>query len=880
MNVIDIINNDMTNKLSLRRKREVSEKDLGTNKTVTMINSEWSGIDAEIEYIGPDSQSIRNDTYEIIHDETERGKRQVQYFLENGYNSPRKNWPVAKQNNANVVQQIRYNPNVQNIRYQPVYTDLYNTNYFKDEQRPTSFDNNFNVFLYYAADNQQLVKQFRPSQSDPNYLTSPRYTATRVVTKSPPISSLNNQNNPFYSLAGGFYNNSHKNRPNNQVSFSDSSLLPSTIVTGKPLGMPTSTVSNNLYKSNPSQIKNSEKGKLTQNPTSRPHYADYDNEDSLEYEESSSEEEVDGDTKYKNYFPKPPYEFTHPNNKYANIENPFASSNFDFDVFLSKVSNGQYTPKPKTLNEVSTPSNVGITLDGSKLNYKGMSTLKPFTGPTRFVSTLRPNDSNGRQQAVIKQSQLYSQLNQPQPNQLSYHHQQQAVNQNGEIKLSQQTAAVPLEAIRPKIQPPNFKDDRELPLTYSFSTANPKYNEPKYRVESQQAYSVTQKPYVIVTGTGAPIILSTPKYQHMVNPEKIVSLQPYLVATGKPYINSSFKPSTHEVYKQSSQKPLTTVANQQLSALQNYWENPSTVNTITQSPIARPTTTIDYTKLSSLFAQAVRSSTQIPIENHNIFNNQLKNLLTTTKPPAKRRPIPKPSPEMNDYYYDDEDDQYYYEPVVKPKYMPNTEIRPQRPPMAQNYKEYEDNYEDFEDQKTINATPSQLTSHTEIKYNSYKPIADNKKYNNISFVTKNSLKDLKKNTSGKILVPVLVEYASARPSVLIRPDISNYEIVYHNLQNQTLKYKKPSSVESSPYTTKPPKYLNQTTLRPYTVRHRLAKPTMVAVKNSASQSDDTKNRVKTRHQNIVAQMKFKTPKDNYNQETRYSKTKHDDKTNR
>lgn len=94
-------------------------------------------------------------------------------------------------------------------------------------------------------------------------------------------------------------------------------------------------------------------------------------------------------------------------------------------------------------------------------------------------------------------------------------------------------------------------------------------------------------------------------------------------------------------------------------------------------------------------------------------------------------------------------------------------------------------------------------------------------------------------------------------------------------RNRTVMHIRRPVTQNGPNTVRPPKYLNQTTLRPYTVRHRLAKPTTLT---ENSQEDKTRGRI--RHPNIVAQMKLTTPHDSHNQETRFTKTKHDDKTNR
>ncbi|KAG6446698.1 hypothetical protein O3G_MSEX004578 [Manduca sexta] len=839
-----------------------------------------------MEYVEVDPESLQSDDFE-------RGKRQVRYYLKNGFKNPGKNWAIANPVKLVDLQQAVYNPNIQNFRYQPNFSGVGNNNYYNDGRQQFSYDNNLfttaNPFLSYQGQNAQSERPFKPSLPDPGsqkFYHNSANSATHIITKSPPISSLKNNGNPFSSLNGGFYNNSPRpitnqnsfspqgtvNRPNNQASYQDSSLLPSTIVTGKPVQM--------APPSRPQNSKQNEK---------QPVDDDYD-EDS---EESDSSSEEDEDDRFRHDFPKPPYEFTHPNHKYADIENPFANPNFDFDAFLSKISNGQYQQNPKIVQniqrphptqnmqissvkasaEVTTSSNRVAPLRSSTLDYKGMSTPTPFTYSHNPSSTLKPDENNLRSQ---KLNQQYHQFSTPQPSQQTFpqqQQQQQSFNKNVFSKGPQQTAGIPLEAVRPKLNPPNFRDDRQLPITYSFSTQKPYYEQSKIKGENPQIFSVSSKPYVVVAGTSQPILLSTPKQQYNVKPEKIISLPPHLVSTGKPYILSSVKPQNSFIaFKQSTPKPLTTIVNEQLSALQHYWSNPSTQNPYSvQSVTMHPSSSPDTNKLQNLFAPANKPSNQAPIKSQNMFVNIVRDPITTTTAPSKRRPIPKPSPEMNDYYYDDDDEQYYYEPAVKPKYMPSTEVKPQRPAMAQNYKEY-DNYEDLDEGNDKPTTPRKP-----VKYTSLKPETVTKNHNDVSIVTKSPPKD-DKNGKRKIPVPVLVDY-SKPTNVLIRPEVSNYQIIHHPHRNRTIpNMRKPVQPESSPYTNRPPKYLNQTTLRPYTVRHRLAKPTPVPVKQVSIQNNKpTTERV--RHPNIVAQMKLTTLRDSYNQETRFTKTKHDDKTN-
>ncbi|XP_050554950.1 mucin-5AC isoform X2 [Spodoptera frugiperda] len=915
----EIITNDLTEKPVLRKKREVVGKDLTVNETSSSTTkpeemSKRSDSGEEMEYFEIDTDI--DDGASL--DETERGKRQIRYYYKDGYKAPGKNWALVKP--AKIVQyhQPQHNPNVHSARYQQSYNNNLNNNNYYDTRRP-QYNNNVystaNPFLAYQSGNSQSQIVFKPSLPDPSSQPhNPLNSATQIITKSPPISSLNND--PFTALAGGFYNNaqpaqgnvqyiaqiystpSSANHQHNPISFPDSVHDPSTIVTGKPVPVPTSPRPQEHYRNkeqerNKYQQQNQHLTQNNQQPTRNvkvlpPHAGkrpsddkDYDDEgNSNEDEDESSEEDEEEDDDDHDF--APPREFTYPSYKYKEIENPFANPNFDFDAYLTKISNGQYSPnantkpRPPTVNkqniEVTTISQLGSRGPSSPLNYEGMSTPKPFTVPTGssiVVSSVRPSA------APIKQAQSYDQVIQrPEPaNQNQQIQQQQSFRPNAYV---QQTAGTPLEANRPKLKPPNFNDDRQLPISYSFSrpiSSTPKPNQDtKTKGENQHSYSVTAKPYLLIAGTGAPILVSTPKHQYLVKPEKIVALHPQIVATAKPYLVSSIKPhNAHIILKQSTPKPLTTLALEQLSALQQYWKNPSTESIPFHSVSYKPSTPKNIQNLENLFAQAIKSTQMPPVKNYSNHQNAAYTnkspITTTTKAPPKRRPIPKPSPEMNDYYYDDDEEQYYYEPAVKPKYMPSTEVKPQRPPMAQNYKEYEDSYED--DDVSVNVKPK--PTRVPIKY---KPESATKNHNDVSIVTKAPLKDFTKNINGKIPIPVLVDYGSPTPNTLIRPEISNYQIIHHMPRNRTVMHIRRPVTQNGPNTVRPPKYLNQTTLRPYTVRHRLAKPTTLT---ENSQEDKTRGRI--RHPNIVAQMKLTTPHDSHNQETRFTKTKHDDKTN-
>lgn len=931
---LDIITNeisDVIEKPILRRKRDVVAQDLGIgdmNSTNVGNVLERSSNDEEMEYFEYDTDIVPSYGDERGQDDSERGKRQVRYYSKNGYKNPGKNWGVPKPVNLVDFRHLNYNP--QNTRVQATYNGL-NDNTHNASPKPYSSNSNqgssANSYQIYQIDNNaQSQIPFKPSLPDPTNQKLAQNVATHIITKSPPISALKNNDNPFASLAGGFFNNAPKqindhnnnkflsqftsllNKPNQHVVFPDSSLLPSTVITGKPVLMSTTQRTRTKYRIKP--IENKEQSQIRSRPNtntnikdyhnSRPSNNDEDYEDENESEEEESSEnessEKNEDDHFKHDFPDPPYEFTHPSHKFADIENPFANPNFDFDAFLSKLSGGQYavitTQKPRKeaqnaeLNimnpsvETSSPSsNSGYR--SSTLNYQGMSTPRPFSGPVETGGTARPSDylPSSTKQTIEQWT--------PRPTfkpQTAGQVQQSSLNQNI-YRVPQQNAGIPLEAVRPNLRPPNFKDERQLPINFSFnrpleSTIKPNYDNLRQTGENRQVLSDTQKPYVVVTSTGAPLLFSTPKQHYFIKPEKIISLNPHIVSTGKPYLVSSGRPH-HAHITHTTPKPLTTIANEQLSALQQYWNNnPSSESYFAIKSTPKPNTVSELSNVKQPYFQTSRPSA-IPVRGQNIFVNIAKDPVTsTTKQPPKRRPIPKPSPEMNDYYYEDdeEDEQYYYEPPVKSKYMPSSEVKPQRPPMAQNNKEYDDSSEEEKEKHPVNNRPSQNSPRRPVQY-SYRPESVTKNYNDVSVVTKGPAKNFNKNINGKIPIPVLVNYATPIPTVLTRPEISDYEILHYTPRNRTIHIRKPAHLESGPHTLKPPKYLNQTTLRPYTVRHRLAKPT--TVNEPISANDDSKQtRGRIRHQNIVAQIKNTTPRDNHNQETRYTKTKHDDKTNR
>ncbi|XP_075969190.1 chitin deacetylase-like 5 isoform X2 [Anticarsia gemmatalis] len=905
----EITTNDLTDKPVLRKKREVVGKDLGVNETSTTKPGEMSkrsDSGEEMEYVEIDADSDFEEA--LPQDDTERGKRQIRYYLKNGYKSPGKNWGYVKPVKVVEYPQTQYSSNSPRYQQQQQYNNLNNNNYYDSNRRPQQHNSNSyqsaaNPFLQYQSNNFQSHVPFRPSLPDPSSQTfahNPLNSATQIITKSPPISALNGD--PYSSLAGGFYNNAPRQNINqapssasqNPLSYPDSSYVPSTVVTGKPVPVPTSPKTQENYR-RPEQNRNNYQSqdytaqknqqpirnvKPTQQYVEKRPSKDkeYDDDDESKEEDDESYEDEDEDEEEEERFKhdfKPPYEFTHPSNKYKEIENPFANPDFDFDAYLAKISNGQYsTGKPEPPHKPAPIVNPTVQVStvsslGSTVNYIGMSTPKPFTLPSGPGSSMMPIASSPRPSlAHLKHGHTHEQLIQrPEPTrQIQQQHlQQQSLNENVQV---QHTAGTPLEAVRPKLKPPNFKDDRQLPISYSFSrpitSSTPKpYHDNKSKAEPQKTYSVTQKPFVFISSTGSPLIFSTPKHQYIVKPENIIPLKP--VGSAKPYLVSSIKPhNAYIAFKQSTPKPLTTIANEQLSALQQYWNKNPTTEIVPLRSFSFQQSTPAIQKLENLFSQVIKS-TQSPVKNHKIYLNNSP-ITTTARPPAKRRPIPKPSPEMNDYYY--EDDEQYFEPAVKPKYMPSTEIKPQRPPMAQNYKEYDDSYED--DSETEHARPQ--SSRIPLKY---KPESATKNHNDVSIATKVPLKNFNKNINGKIPIPVLVDYNSPTPNTLIRPEVSNYQIVHHMHRNRTMHIRRPVT-ENGPNTVKPPKYLNQTTLRPYTVRHRLAKPTTV---KEPSHDGDKQTRGRVRHPNIVAQMKLTTPRDSHNQETRYTKIKHDDKTN-
>ncbi|XP_013149526.1 PREDICTED: uncharacterized protein LOC106111883 isoform X5 [Papilio polytes] len=856
-----ISTDDKIQKTLVRRKRDLDMT--GTNMTKGKM-SDKSDNDEVIEYVDYNIES-KPIEYDSGDDQimSDRDKRQVRYIL--------KNYKPEKQF-LNLQHFSQYNPNLQRPRYQNVQSENFNAG----NRKPYSIESNYfstaNPFLSYPADVSQSQRPFKPSLPDPfNQKVRHNPVNTQVITKSPPISSLNNKENPFSSLSGGFYNNAPKVQYNDQnngqlaqtrPSFNpsmvtDSFQLPSIAVTMKPILHSTLSPEyrrplNQAQVGHNQQINNERLKGIRNNQNQgqeTPQEEDYDDS----YESNESDETSDEDEDFKHDFPDPPYDFTHPKNKYANIENPFAKPDFDFDTYLSKLQNDHYSAlgvtsaKPINIQpssyktnkmplEVTTLPYKNSIRHSTTLNYKGVSTPRPFT-VTNIPSSTSSFIGNARD--VVQFSQFTTKPL------LIKQNEKLTLNENFYNKNIQPTQS-PIGNILSKLKPPNFTDERQLPITYSFSRPNESTKSP-YNVSTLQNNNLVSRiPQILITSTGSPLNFDQnerPRRPENLNVRPISSVTPFTV-TIQP--TKSYSPGI----KQSTLKTVTT-AKEQLYTLQQFWNNPGNEKFVVQSTY-RPSSESLLHDFSP--SQPSKMSTKMPLKPYSVYSSTPKPFVSTIKTPSKRRPIPKPSPEMNDYYYDDEDEQYYYEPIVKPKYMPSTEVRPQRPPMAQNYHEYEDNYDE----------PS---SHLKQgRPMTKEPIPINQ--NDISAVTKLPYRESDKHSVGKTTpLPPRMHHSNVD-----RPVISTYEINHLVPRNKSMSLRKPIRNQNGPFTMSPPKYLNQTTLRPYTVRHRLAKPV-----NEYNNLEKQKN-ARDRHPNIVAQM-LTTPHDSYNQETRHTKTKHDDKSN-
>lgn len=850
-----------------------------------------------------DTISDRSDLYEVDTgveadyedeglDETERGKRQVRhgrYYIKNGFknqNHDGKSWANVKP--AKIYDFSPYTSNPFQS-YQNTRKPTYNSISFPDVS-PKASDNIYttsNPFLQYTTSanlyNDQK-KPFKASQPDIFNLRPPHNPiniATHIITKSPPISSLTSNENPFSALAGGFVNNNpqQSNRQFNYVklneNYRDSSQLPSSVVTDKPVLIASSQrVKTNFNTVKPTKPTQPEP--MQYNNNDNDDEEDEDDERDNEEDESGSSENDSSESDFRPHF-KPPYEFSHPNNKYADIANPFANPNFDFDAFLTKLRNDHLsmssssTPNsnkqnaPITSRPISNDTPQPKPFTSTTLTYKGMSTPQPFTLPAKIVNTWtlaghndHTNPSTNAPNITNYQKKQSLQL------------QQQTLNS---FNNAPQISTITQQVSRPRLQPPNFNDDRQLPLNHNFKGNFA--DQPSVRLISKNPnYSnivvstLPPKTYLLVTGK--PFLYSTAKPQFG-PPQKTITLQTQGLVTPRPHSSTVNPHNANIIFTHPTPKPvlITQAPKPQQYRVQQL-----------QSSTHKPSTVSEIPSLESIFQQTLKpvsglNSITTTTKTLGLSNIQesLKNL---TK--IKRRPIPKPSPEMNDYYYDDDDEQYYYEPVVKPKYMPSSEVRPQRPPIAQNYEEYED--DSYEDDDEPTAYKPQTPIRRPAGYNTYHVESATKNHNDVSVVTKPPYKNLKHNINGKIPVPVIMDNVTPTPHILIRPEVSNYKIM-HQQRNRTVHLRRPLKrpTQGGPHTIRPPKYLNQTTLRPYTVRHRLAKPTTVRMPTTTNNQNKQVNG-RLRNPTTMSRFKSTTPSDNHNQETRFTKTKHDDRTNR
>lgn len=123
--------------------------------------------------------------------------------------------------------------------------------------------------------------------------------------------------------------------------------------------------------------------------------ADYDNEDDDEYSDQEYYEKTNKNNSsddFKPQYPTPPPDFYHIFDKYTNVENPFASVDFDFDKYLEKLSGGKLsfttTKTSKSPNTIKKPQREDVKPEtltapffkGSDGNYypnNGQVPLKP-----------------------------------------------------------------------------------------------------------------------------------------------------------------------------------------------------------------------------------------------------------------------------------------------------------------------------------------------------------------------------------------------------------------------------------------------------------------------------------------------------------------------
>ncbi|KPJ09397.1 hypothetical protein RR48_08848 [Papilio machaon] len=655
-----ISTDDKITKTLVRRKRDVDRTQ--TNLTIADKMSEKSDSDEVIEYVDYNIET-KPVKYDNGDDQimTDRDKRQVRYILKNGY-KPEKQF-------LNLPHFSQYNPNLQRPRYHNTQSDNFNTG----SRKPYSIESNFfstvSPFLSYPAEDSQSQRPFKPSLPDPfNQKFRQNPVNTQVITKSPPISSLNNKENPFSSLSGGFYNNAPKvqyNNNNNQnngqyitqprpsfnpTMVTDSFQLPSIAVTMKPIQHSTFSpkyrhpsnqelLVHNQHVNDERHNKNHQDKDHSQKPSQEEDYED--NYESNESDETSDEED---DQEFKHDFPDPPYDFTHPKNKYANIENPFARPDFDFDTYLSKLQNDHYSAlgvtstKPNNIQpssykttkmplEVTTLPYKNSMRHSTTLNYKGVNTPRPFT-VTNIPKSTNGFVSNSKEIAQFSQFTakplLIKQTEKLPLNENLY---------NRDIRPSSQPAG----NILPKLKPPNFTDERQLPITYSFSRPNESNNRP-YDISTYQNNNlVSQIPQSFITSTGSSFNFDQnerPRKPENLNVRPISSVTPFTITIQPTRSYSSGM-------KQSTPKTVTT-AKEQLNTLQQFWNNPVNEKFVVQSTY-RPSTESLLHDIRPL--QPNKMSTKLPLKSYTLYSSTPKPFVSSTiKSSSKRRPIPKPSP--------------------------------------------------------------------------------------------------------------------------------------------------------------------------------------------------------------------------------------------
>ncbi|GBP42083.1 hypothetical protein EVAR_29438_1 [Eumeta japonica] len=899
------------------------------------------------------SESIEEEYKDDNMDDIERGKRQVRQgrYLTNKNGNKNKDGKL-RASYKQTYDETEYNTNPFHSSFYHQHQPVFDTsNSYENSNVPLVYTTKENI-IQFPDFSQTPFKPSLPDPYDQRYLYAPMNVPTQIITKSPPISSLTKNNNPF--LVGGFYNNAQSQKTQNDLqnqfssplsvtsdnkspmyNYQDSAFVQTTIVTNKPVLM-RSPRPKNKQRADDKNNENSQKenhnlqiskpnSKLIERQPSQKINEGYKEkakeESSKEVdsnEDSSSEEENDNqDNSFKHDFPEPPYEFTHPSNKYADIKNPFADPNFDFDAFLSKLRNDHLSvvgapDKPKkhdslTVNEpglevASTPSIQKFeTSTKENINYKGMSTPKPFTVPTKSIISWPAESKSNRNNEYTNKSPItenyYEQSVQVKPQHLQQYVEQPKILQTPLPQQNSMHNLVPINKVslatnQPNQNQPTVEDNRRLPVNYNYEGTLDGILRPPpqipYNVKYDSAQSVNPSvPKQFLHATKSPIVFPSSSPQIVNNSPRIIQSQPQSPVTKNPYLVPANNPQNGKlVYQQQiSANPTRNGIYYSTTALTPYKEISNDQILPSPRPIINPNLVQISPTEANFFSSTYRPLIQsYPSTIANINQNTNYFRGSTTSAPLKKRPIPKPSPEMNDYYYDN-DDQYYYEPPVKSKYMPSSEVKPQRPPMAQNYQEYVDDVyiddvnENFNHQKNPNFNPKQP-----LKYDNYGTEISTNKYNELSSATKAPYDQTVKNhVNGKIPIPVLVDFGTppTRPT-LIRPETPKHEVTHSAAsgQNRTSsRSRKPVSHTDGPNTPRPPKYLNETTLRPYTVRHRLAKTTTAKTLTSDDKVTTQKVRGRTKLDHTPSMFKSTTSHDSQNQETRLTKTRHDDKTN-